>query len=84
VVRDDKAEVYTVRYDAVKAMLHNEFLKEQRKVEKLEATVGQQQQSFESKFAELEKKIEALTSGLQKVSAQLEMSKPAPKTVLNQ
>jgi hypothetical protein len=84
VVRDDKGEIYTVRYDAVNAMLLNEFLKEHRKVEKLEATVGQQQQSFESKLAELEKKIEALTSGLQKVSAQLEMNKPAPKTVLNQ
>ena len=84
VVRDDKGEICTVRYEAVNAMLLNEFLKEHRKVEKLEATIGQQQQSFESKLAEQEKKIEALTSGLQRVSAELEMSKPAPKTVLNQ
>ena len=58
-------EVYTVRYDAVNAMLLNEFLKEHRKVE------------------QLEKQVEALTAGLQKVSAQLEANKPAPQTVLN-
>jgi trimeric autotransporter adhesin len=73
VVRDKKGDIYTVRYDAVNAMLLNEFLKEHRKVEKLE-----------SKIAEQEKKIDALTSGLQRVSAQLEVRKPAPKTVLNQ
>jgi septal ring factor EnvC (AmiA/AmiB activator) len=65
-------------------MLLNEFLKEHRKVEKLEATIEQQQQSFESELAEQKKKIEALTSGLQRVSARVEMSKPVPKTVLNQ
>jgi hypothetical protein len=54
-----------VRYDAVNAMLLNEFLKEHRKVE------------------QLEKQVEALTAGLQKVSAQLELSKPAPHPGLN-
>jgi hypothetical protein len=73
VVRDKEGKVNTVRYEAVNAMLLNEFLKEHSKVERLEA-----------KLAEQEKKIEALTSGLQRVSAQVEMSKPAPKTVLNQ
>jgi hypothetical protein len=63
---------YTVRYDAVNAMLLNEFLKEHRKNEKQEAIL-----------ARLQKQIEALTAGLQKVSAQLELSKPAPQTVLN-
>jgi hypothetical protein len=72
VVRDDKGEVYTVRYDAVNAMLLNEFLKEHRKVQDLEANAARQQ-----------KQIEALTAGLQKVSAQLEVSKPAPQTALN-
>ena len=57
-------------------MLLNEFLKEHRKVEQLT-------QDFESKFAKQQKQIEALTAGLQKVSAQLEVSKPAPQTVLN-
>ena len=53
-------------------MLLNEFLKEHRKTDKLEATVVRQQ-----------KQIEALTEGLQKVSAQLELNKSAPQTVLN-
>jgi hypothetical protein len=70
--RDEKGKVYSVRYDAVNAMLLNEFLKEHGKVEKLETSVAQQQ-----------KQIEALTAGLQKVSAQLEVSKPAPQMVNN-
>ena len=53
-------------------MLLNEFLKEHRKVEDLEATIAQQQ-----------KQIEELTAGLQKVSAQLAASKPAPQMVNN-
>jgi hypothetical protein len=72
VTRDAKGEVYTVRYDQVNAMLLNEFLKEHGKVEKLQATVTKQQ-----------KQIEALTEGLQKVSAQLEASKSAPQVVNN-
>src|SRR5205823_6806050 len=72
VVRDKEGKPYSVRYDAVNAMLLNEFLKEHRKNEEQEATI-----------ASLQKQIEALTKGLQKVSAQLETSKPAPKTVLN-
>jgi len=70
--RDEEGKPYTVRYEAVNAMLLNEFLKEHRKNEKQEATI-----------ARLEEQIEALTAGLQKVSAQLELSKPAPQTVLN-
>jgi hypothetical protein len=65
VTRDAKGQIYTVRYDAVNAMLLNEFLKEHKKVQ------------------DLEKQVEALTAGLQKVSAQIEVSKPAPQTVLN-
>ena len=68
VVRDKNGEIYTVRYDQVNAMLLNEFLKEHRKVEDLEAKAARQQ-----------KQIEALTAGLQKVSAQVEASKPAPQ-----
>jgi hypothetical protein len=67
-----EAKVYTVRYEAVNAMLLNEFLKEHCKVEEQGAIIAKQQ-----------KQIEALTAGLQKVSDQLEMSKPAPQTVLN-
>jgi hypothetical protein len=72
VVRDAAGKPYTVRYDAVNAMLLNEFLKEHGKVQELEATVANQQ-----------KQIEALTAGLQKVSAQLELNKPSPQTVVN-
>ena len=72
VLPDKEGKPYTVRYEAVTAMLLNEFLKEHRKNEEQEATI-----------ASLQKQIEALTKGLQKVSAQLEMSRPAAQTVLN-
>ena len=65
VARDEEGKVYTVRYEAVNAMLVNEFLKEHRKIE------------------QLEKQVAALTACLQKVSAQLELNKAAPQTVLN-
>ncbi len=90
IVRNRDGEIYSVRYEAVNAMLLNEFLKEHRTVQDLkstvakqEATIAQQQTSFQSKLAEQERQIEALTAGLQKVSAQLELNKPAPQTVLN-
>jgi len=90
VVRDADGKVNTVRYEAVNAMLLNEFLKEHRKVEKQdrrlqqqEATIAQQQNEFASKIALQQKQIETLTAGLQKVSTQVERSKPAPQMVLN-
>jgi hypothetical protein len=72
-----------VRYEAVNAMLLNEFLKEHRKVEALQASFAQQQKDFQSKLAEQQKQIKTLASGLEKVSAQLEVSKPAPQMVDN-
>jgi hypothetical protein len=72
VARNEQGKPYTVRYEAVNAMLLNEFLKEHRTVQDLRATVAQQQ-----------KQIDALTAGLHKVSAQLELSKSLPQTVLN-
>ena len=90
VVRDNDGQIYTVRYEAVNAMLLNEFLKEHRKVTQLETTVAQQQKKFESKIADQQKEIEALTTSLkeqasqiQKVSAELELRRPAPQTALN-
>ena len=83
VVRDKVGNPYSVRYDQVNAMLLNEFLKEHRKVQELEAAVGQQRKDFQSKLSEQEKKIEALASGLQKVSAQIEATKPAPQVAAN-
>ena len=58
VVRDKNGEIYTVRYDAVNAMLLNEFLKAHA------AFVREQR-----KMEQLEKQVEKLTAGLQKVSA---------------
>jgi hypothetical protein len=90
VVRDKNGEIYTVRYDAVNAMLLNEFLKEHKKVKEqqaiiteLKSTVAHQQNSVQSRFAEQEKQIKALASDLQRVSAEVEMRKPAPKIVVN-
>ena len=65
VVRDKDGEIYTVRYDAVNAMLLNEFLKEHRKVE------------------QLEKQVAALSAGLQKVIAQVEMNRTTSRMVVN-
>ena len=79
VVRDQNGEIYSVRYDAVNAMLLNEFLKEHRKVEEQEATIAQ----LKRDSAEQRKQIETLTAGLQKVSDQLELSQPAPRTVVS-
>jgi hypothetical protein len=79
VVRDKEGKPYSVRYDQVNAMMLNEFLKEHRKNERQELKIEEQ----EAKIAHQQKQIEALTAGLQKVSAQLELNKPATQTVLN-
>ena len=76
VARDDQGKVYTVRYEAVNAMLLNEFLKEHRKVEELEAKLAHQQKDFTARLEEQDAKI-------QKVSDQVELNKPAPRTVDN-
>jgi uncharacterized coiled-coil protein SlyX len=70
---------YTVRYEAVNAMLLNEFLKEHRKVELEDRKAQEQQKEIDALKAEL-KEQKAL---IQKVSAQLELTKSAPQTVLN-
>jgi hypothetical protein len=72
VVRHKDGKPYSVRYEAVNAMLLNEFLKEHHQVQDLKAIVAEQQ-----------KQIEALTAGLRKVSAQVEASKAAPQMVAN-
>jgi hypothetical protein len=115
VARDDQGKPYTVRYEAVNAMLLNEFLKAHRKIEEqgrkdreqeatiaqLKSTVAQQQKDFQSAVTKLQKvfqltaaqqqaEIKALTASLkeqasqiQKVSAQLEVTKPTPQMVFN-
>ena len=87
VVRDGDGEIYSVRYEAVNAMLLNEFLKEHHKVEELEATVTQQRKNFKAAIAKLEETLTARlkehVAQIQKVSAQLEASKRAPQVVNN-
>jgi hypothetical protein len=90
VARDAQGKPYTVRYEAVNAMLLNEFLKEHRKMEKQEATISQlrstmaqQQKDFQSTVEQLTRRLDEQGSQIQKVSAQLEVSKTAPRTVLS-
>ena len=93
IARDDQGKVYTVRYEAVNAMLLNEFLKEHRKVEKQEVTIAQLKSAAakeEATAAQQQKEIQTLIASLkeqgaqiQRVSAQLELGKPAPQMVLN-
>ena len=85
VTRNDKGEVETVRYEAVNAMLLNEFLKEHREVQEQKATITQLKSSAakqEATFAQQQEEIQTLTASLkeqaaqiQKVSAQVEVSK---------
>jgi hypothetical protein len=82
VARDDQGKVYTVCYEAVNAMLLNEFLKEHRTVQELKSTAARQEANAakqEATIASQQKQIEALSASLQKVSDQLELSKPAPQ-----
>jgi predicted ribosome quality control (RQC) complex YloA/Tae2 family protein len=90
VIYDPDGRPYTVRYDAVNAMLLNEFLKEHKTVQEQKATITQQRKDFETAIARQQKEIEALTrtvkqqaAQIQKVSAQLEASKPSPQVVNN-
>ena len=82
VVRDKKGKVDTVRYEAVNAMLLNEFLKEHRKVENLktnfEATVAQQQKEIQA----LATTVKEQAAQIQKVTAQIELNKPPPRQVV--
>jgi uncharacterized coiled-coil protein SlyX len=73
VTRDADGKVYAVRYEQVNAMLLNEFLKEHGTVQEQKATIAQ----LKKDFAEQQKQIEALTTGLQKVSAQLAVASPS-------
>jgi hypothetical protein len=86
VVRDEDGKVSTVRYEAVNAMLLNEFLKEHRMVQELksivakqEATAVQQQTEIKALAASVKKQA----AQLQKVSAQIEVTKPAPQVLVN-
>jgi trimeric autotransporter adhesin len=79
VVHGKNGEVNAVHYEQINNMLLNEFLKEHKKVEQLQATVAQQQKGMEVLMAQLKEQA----AQIEKVSAQLEMSKPATKVVVN-
>ena len=79
VVRGEDGKAMTVRYEAVNAMLLNEFLKEHQKVHEQEGRLQKQ----ELMIAKQQKQIEALTATVQKVSDQVALSKPAPQLVTN-
>ena len=85
VARDENGKVSTVRYEAVNAMLLNEFLKEHRVMQELKATVAQQQADSAQQQVRIEKQqneIETLSNTLQKVSNQLELNKPVAARVV--
>jgi len=95
VVRDENGEIYTVRYEAINAMLLNEFLKEHRTVKELksavakqetmiaeqQATAVQQQKDFQATAAQLTARLEEQQSQIQKATAQIEMSKFATERI---
>ena len=94
VIHDTDGKPFTVRYDAVNAMLLNEFLKEHCKVEQQEQKLAQQETAIaqlksavtiqEATAVQQRNEIAALTAGLQKVSAQIETSRPMTRVVVNQ
>jgi len=84
VARDEEGKIMSVRYEAVNAMLLNEFLKEHKRVDAQQATISE----LKSTVAQQQKGMEVLTAQLkeqaaqiQKVSAQVEISRPAPRVV---
>jgi hypothetical protein len=79
VTRDEKGQIFTVRYEAVNAMLLNEFLKEHRKVEEQEATIAQLKQEMQAFAAQLKEQA----TQLRHVNTQIGLGKPAPQLVLN-
>jgi hypothetical protein len=79
VARDEEGKSYTVRYEAVNAMLLNEFLKEHRKVESQDKRV----QELETTVGQLKSALKEQASQIQKVNEELEVSKAASQLVVN-
>ena len=79
IVRDSRGQPESVHYEMVNAMLLNEFLKAHQKLEAQEATIAE----LKSTVAQQQKGMEALTSQVQKVSAQIQVNKPAPQLTAN-
>ncbi len=79
VYRDNQGKIYSVRYEAVNAMLLNEFIKEHRIMEKQQATMASQ----EAQIKWLTETVKQQATQIQKVSAQVEMIRPTPQVVEN-
>jgi hypothetical protein len=79
ITRNPQGEVTGVRYETIPVLLLNEFLKEHKRVEALQVTVAQQQKGMEVLTAQLKEQA----AQIQKVSAQIEVNKPAPQVVVN-
>ena len=93
VVRGEDGKVMTVRYEAVKAMLLNEFLKEHRKVSEQQSTIAELKTTFAQQqkqiaaqqaiAAQQQKQIEALTATVRRVSERVELRAPVPQLAAN-
>jgi uncharacterized coiled-coil protein SlyX len=97
VTLDRDGKPYTVRYEAVNAMLLNEFLKEHKTVQELKSTiveqeatitdlkstVARQQKDFQATVARLTARLDDQAAQIQKVGAQAELNKPAPQKIAN-
>jgi Chaperone of endosialidase len=79
VVPDEEGKPFSVRYEEINAMLLNEFLKEHRTVQQQGATIGE----LKKEIANLTATVKEQAAQIQKVSAQIEVTKPAPRTVFN-
>ena len=78
-VHRKNGEVTAVHYEQINNMLLNEFLKEHKKVEEQQASISHLKSEMQTMVVQLKEQA----AQIQKVSAQLELSKPAPQTVLN-
>ncbi len=83
VAHDANGQPESIHYEMVNAMLLNEFLKEHKKVEEQQATITELKKELQARSSHQQQQIDALTAGLQKVSAQLEASKSAAQVALN-
>jgi O-acetylhomoserine/O-acetylserine sulfhydrylase-like pyridoxal-dependent enzyme len=79
-VRDDKGEIYTVRYDSINAMLLNEFLKEHRKVEELRASDAEQKKEIAALRRQLHEQAEAV----RRVSERVEIAAASKQVIADQ
>ena len=86
VVRDENGQIYTVRYDAVNAMLLNEFLKEHKKMREQQARITEldlRVAKQDTVIAQQQKGMEALTAQIQKVSGEIETNRVVSRVALS-